>query len=139
MEWLFNFAILSLVVFLFIYSKILPYEAQLFTKFKKPFDKISKKSNSYIENSFEIALKLLKTKKFSGLINGPVSKKVFLGEKHLGITEYLANKTNKKDKVTMMIYNKNLSVSPITTHICPLVFRIQAQLVLTRHLYWTLY
>jgi len=86
-------------------------------KFKKPFDKISKKSNSYIENSFEIALKLLNTKKFSGLINGPVSKKVFLGEKHLGITEYLANKTNKKNKVTMMIYNKNLSVSPITTHL----------------------
>ena len=51
------------------------------------------------------------------LINGPISKKHFLKGKFKGITEYLANKTNKKNCEVMLIYNKNLSVSPITTHV----------------------
>jgi len=85
--------------------------------FKKTFDIISNKSNSYINKSFEVALKLLETKKFSGLINGPISKKNFLGERFLGITEYLAFKTGCKNNVAMLIYNKNLSVSPLTTHL----------------------
>ena len=85
--------------------------------FKKTFDKISNKSNDYLTESFKTALELIQTKKFSGLINGPISKKNFLKKKSLGITEYLANKTNKKDKVSMLIYNKKLSVCPITTHL----------------------
>ena len=84
-------------------------------EFKKCFDKISRKSNSYIEKSFKIALKLLKKNEFSGLINGPISKKNFLREKFPGITEYLGNK--EKSKVAMLIYNKKLSVSPLTTHL----------------------
>ena len=86
-------------------------------KFKNTFDKISNKSNVYIDNSFKIALELLKKNKCSGLINGPISKRNFLKEKFLGITEFLANKTNKKNKVAMLIYNDKLSVSPITTHL----------------------
>ena len=84
---------------------------------KKKFDKITDNSNSYIEKGFKIALKLLKEKKCAGLINGPISKKNFLKERFFGITEYLANKTNNKNKVAMLIYNKKLSVSPITTHL----------------------
>ena len=84
---------------------------------KKIFDKITDNSNSYIEKSFKIALKLLKEKKCAGLINGPISKKNFLKERFFGITEYLANKTNNRNKVVMLIYNKKLSVSPITTHL----------------------
>ena len=86
-------------------------------QFKKTFDTISDKSNTYIENCFEVALKILKQNKCSGLINGPISKKNFLKENFLGITEYLAQKTNKKDNFAMLIYNKKLSVSPITTHL----------------------
>jgi 4-hydroxythreonine-4-phosphate dehydrogenase len=86
-------------------------------KFKKTFDKISNNSNNYIKKSFEIALNLLKINKQATLINGPISKKNFLNKKFLGITEYLASKTNGKGKVAMLIYNKNLSVSPITTHL----------------------
>ena len=86
-------------------------------RFNKIFDKISSKSNSYINQSFEIALKILKEKKCAGLINGPVSKKYFLKGKYLGITEFLANKTNSKDNFAMLIYNKKISVSPITTHL----------------------
>ena len=82
----------------------------------KPFDKISSKSNKYIEESFEIALKLIKYKISDKLINGPISKENFLSNNFLGITEYLAFKTGTKN-FAMIIFNKKLSVCPITTHL----------------------
>ena len=85
-------------------------------KFEKPFDSISKKSNDYIKKSFQIAINILKKKKYTKFINGPIVKKNFLKNKFLGITEYLGKLTNRKN-TTMLIYNKNLSVSPITTHL----------------------
>jgi len=85
-------------------------------KFQKTFDKITDKSNKYIKKSFSIALKLLKTNKFIGLINGPISKKNFLKKKFFGITEYIAHQTKTKN-FAMLIYNKSLSVCPITTHL----------------------
>ena len=85
-------------------------------KFQKTFDKITDRSNKYIKKSFNIALKLLKTNKFIGLINGPISKKNFLNKKFFGITEYLAHQTKTKN-FAMLIYNKSLSVCPITTHL----------------------
>jgi len=86
-------------------------------RFKKIFGKISKNSNKYINNCFKIALKLLSEKSAFALINGPISKTHFLKKKYLGITEYLANKTNIKKKPTMLIYNPSFSVCPITTHL----------------------
>ena len=85
--------------------------------FKNTFEKITIKSNDYINNCFKIALHVLKKNRFSKLINGPISKKHFLKNKFLGITEYLASKTNRDGKVAMLIYNSKLSVSPITTHL----------------------
>jgi len=85
--------------------------------FKRCFEKISNKSNDYIKNCFDIALEILKRDKLTKFINGPISKKHFLKGKTLGITEYLAKKTNKDHKVAMLIHNKNLSVSPLTTHL----------------------
>ncbi len=84
--------------------------------FKKTFDRISTKSNEYITKCFIIALRLLKKKNYSKLINGPVSKEKFLQGKYLGITEYLAKKTKSKE-IAMLIFNKKLSVSPLTTHL----------------------
>ena len=78
--------------------------------------KITSSSNLYLERSFKMALKVMKKIKCSGLINGPISKKTFLKGKYNGITEFLAKKTNSKYPV-MLIYNKTLSVSPLTTHI----------------------
>jgi len=86
-------------------------------KFNNCFEKISNKSNEYIKKSFEVALKIVSQNNFTKFINGPISKKYFLKGKTLGITEYLAKKTKQKDKVGMLIFNKNLSVSPITTHL----------------------
>jgi len=80
------------------------------------FGKISSKSNSYITNCFDIAIRLLKNKISNKFVNGPISKKNFLKKKFNGITEYLAHKTNTK-KFAMIIYNKNLSVCPLTTHL----------------------
>ena len=83
---------------------------------KKPFDIITSKSNNYIKESFDIALKILNTKITNKFINGPISKKHFLKKKYLGITEYLAYKTKSKN-FAMLIYNKDLSICPITTHL----------------------
>jgi|TARA_B110000305_G_scaffold237787_1_gene301843 4-hydroxythreonine-4-phosphate dehydrogenase len=86
-------------------------------KFNRCFDKISDKSNNYIKKTFSVALDILNKNKFSKFINGPISKKHFLKGKNLGITEYLAQKTKQENKVAMLIFNKKLSVSPITTHL----------------------
>ena len=85
-------------------------------KQNKIFERISDKSNIYIKNCFEIALEIINKKISNKLINGPISKKYFLKKKHIGITEYLASKTNSKN-IAMIIYNKLLSVSPLTTHL----------------------
>ena len=83
---------------------------------KKAFDKISSKSNKFIKKSFEIAFEIIKKSKIKKLINGPISKKYFLGKKYLGITEYISHKFHCK-QTCMLIYNKELSVSPVTTHL----------------------
>ena len=83
---------------------------------KKTFEKISIKSNSYIKKSFSIAIKLMKSNLTKKFINGPISKKYFLNNKFLGITEYLTSKF-KISNTAMLIYNKKLSVSPMTTHL----------------------
>ncbi len=85
-------------------------------KFKKNFQKISTDSNKYINNCFKIALKIIKKEPHSVMLNGPISKKSFLSGKYNGVTEFLSKKTKSTNEV-MLIYNKNLSVSPITTHI----------------------
>ena len=85
-------------------------------KFKNAFSQISTKSNSYIVDCFDLALKIIKTNKKITLLNGPISKKHFLNKKYLGVTEYIAKRTKTKKEV-MLIYNKNFSVSPVTTHI----------------------
>ena len=46
------------------------------------------------------------------------SQKTFLNFNYLGITEYLAHKSNIKEiDVVMLIFNQKLSFSPITTHL----------------------
>jgi len=82
----------------------------------KSFEKISNKSKIYIENCFKVAFKLINDGISDKLISGPISKKSFLNKKFLGITEYVAKNFNTK-KVAMLIFNKKLSVCPLTTHL----------------------
>ena len=85
-------------------------------KLNKNWNKISKRSNKFIYQSFDLGLKLLNKVETYKFINGPISKKNFLNKKFPGITEYIASKVGSK-KYAMLIYNKNLSVCPLTTHI----------------------
>ena len=73
-------------------------------------------SNVYIRECFDVAFKLLKKKITNKFINGPINKSSFLDKKFLGITEYISTKFNVK-KNAMLIYNKELSVCPLTTHL----------------------
>ena len=75
-----------------------------------------KNKNLYIKKSFDVGLNLLKKNSSLALINGPISKSTFLKGKYNGMTEYLAYKTRSLNEV-MLIFNKELSVSPVTTHI----------------------
>ena len=82
----------------------------------KAFEKISIKSKNYIENSFKIAFKIINDGITDKLITGPISKKSFLNKKFLGVTEYISNNFKTK-KNAMLIFNKKLSVCPLTTHL----------------------
>ena len=73
-------------------------------------------TKNYVLNSLDVAHNLASKKKIKGFINAPVNKTVFK-KKILGVTEYLASKNNIKNKEVMMIYNKKLSVVPLTTHL----------------------
>ena len=79
----------------------------------KKYDNILLKN--YIKSSFDIALMLTQNGFTKKLINGPINKKNFLNKKFLGITEYISK--NFKKKYGMLIYNKELSVCPLTTHL----------------------
>ncbi len=99
----------------------------------KAFEKISSKSNKFIKNSFELAFKTIKNNNISKFINGPISKKSFLKSKFLGITEFISEKFLTKN-TCMLIFNKKLSVCPITTHL-PLKLvtkKITKQLILKK-------
>ena len=86
-----------------------------YNKFSFLKKKITSQSNSFIVESFNAAIKIIKQINCLGIINGPISKKTFLKGRHKGITEFLAKKIGAKNPV-MLIYNKKLSVSPLTTH-----------------------
>ena len=83
---------------------------------KIAFDKISIKSSNYINKSFDTGFKIIRTGFTKKIINGPISKKYFLKKKYLGVTEFISSKFKSK-KNAMLIYNKKLSVCPITTHL----------------------
>ena len=81
------------------------------------FDLKSNKSDVFIKKCFECAILILKKKKASGLINLPINKSKFTKNKYNGITEYVADKTNNKNKENMLLFNEKFSVLPLTTHI----------------------
>ncbi len=83
---------------------------------KKAFENISKKSNKYVEDCFNISFKIIKKYNLKKFINGPISKKTFLNKNFPGMTEYISKKFDIKNNA-MLIFNKKLSVCPITTHV----------------------
>jgi 4-hydroxythreonine-4-phosphate dehydrogenase len=83
----------------------------------KPYDFNLPKSDIFIKKSFEYSVILIKKKIANGIINLPISKSKFTKNKYKGITEYIADKTNNKNKENMLLFNENFSVLPLTTHI----------------------
>ena len=85
--------------------------------FNNPFKVNQKDASRYIIKSLNLAHKLALKNDVSGLINCAIDKNLLV-KKNSGVTEYLAFKCNiKNDSEVMLIRNKKLSVSPITTHI----------------------
>ena len=74
------------------------------------------KTRKYINESFNVAFRILETGLSYKFINGPINKSKFLNKKFLGITEYISQKFKVK-KIAMLIYNEDLAVCPITTHL----------------------
>ena len=74
------------------------------------------KPKNYVKSCFQLAFKLIKFGFSNKLVNGPINKSKTLKKKFLGVTEYIA-KHFKQKKFAMLIYNKELSVCPITTHL----------------------
>ena len=83
---------------------------------KQAFNKISNKSNKYVEECLNLSFQIIKKYKLKKFINGPISKKTFLNKNFLGMTEYISKKFKVK-KNAMLIFNKKLSVCPLTTHV----------------------
>ena len=75
---------------------------------------ISKKK--YILDCIDLAHEFSLKEKIKGFITAPINK-IVLGKNFLGVTEYLAYKNKVKNKEIMLIYNKKLSVVPLTTHL----------------------
>jgi 4-hydroxythreonine-4-phosphate dehydrogenase len=75
-----------------------------------------KKPKNYIKDCFNTAFQILKSKYSYKFINGPINKSKFLDKKFPGITEYISENFKIKSNA-MLIFNKELSVCPITTHL----------------------
>ena len=87
-------------------------------KFKRVFNVSTGNKKKYIKESFKKGLNFIKKKKIIGLINCAINKKdINSGNNFNGITEFLSKKTGVSGKEAMLIFNKSLAVSPITTHI----------------------
>ena len=85
--------------------------------FSNPFNVSDEKSSKFIIQSLNKAHELALSKEVVGMINCPISK-TFLRKKNIGVTEYLASKCKINDNSeVMLLNNKKLSISPITTHI----------------------
>ncbi len=86
--------------------------------FKDPFKVSFNNASKYLVRSFYLANKLAKEKNVKGIINCPIDKKLIKNTNKVGVTEFFAsiNKITDKSEI-MMIYNKSLSVVPLTTHI----------------------
>ena len=96
-------------------KQLLIYDIPL--RFHKPFNVPKKNKTNYIINSLNVGIKFAKEKKILGFINCPINKNEVFTNKDFGVTEFLATKLGILGKEVMLIYNKELSVCPITTHI----------------------
>ena len=81
-----------------------------------PFKIPKREASEFITKSLNYAHKIALNEEVKGIINCPINKNLF--KKKIGVTEYLSSKCKVKDNSeVMLIYNRKLSVCPITTHL----------------------
>ena len=86
-------------------------------KFNDPFNVKKKHRKEYVIRSLKLAHNLALNNNVIGIINCAIDKRL-ISKRQLGVTEFLAKENKiKKDTEAMLIHNKKLAVSPITTHI----------------------
>lgn len=87
-------------------------------KFNDCFKVSRKNAANYVINCLNFAHDLCVKGKIKGFINCPIEKKLIAQKDIFGVTEFLSKKDNKKKfSEVMFLYNRKLSVVPITTHI----------------------
>jgi len=85
--------------------------------FKNAFKVDKSSASKFVNKTLDLAHKYGLKNNVSGIINCPINKNLLQNAK-VGVTEYLAFKCGIKNKSeVMLIRNKKISVSPITTHI----------------------
>ncbi len=86
-------------------------------KFNNPFNVSKKNASKYVIQSINFAHYFSKLKISNGFINCPINKQLIKTKKILGVTELISLKNQvPKYSEVMMLYNKKMSVVPITTH-----------------------
>jgi len=83
------------------------------------FENIEIKKKNYFEYLKKITQKAKNIsikEKIYFIINMPLNKKKFLKNKYLGYTEFFSKAIDNKKNENMLLYNKNFSVCPLTTH-----------------------
>ena len=87
-------------------------------KFNNCFNVSETNASKYVTECLNFAHNLCEKKKINGFINCPIDKKLIIKKNVFGVTEFLGKKnSSKKFSEVMLLYNKKLSVVPITTHI----------------------
>ncbi len=88
-------------------------------KFKNCFNVSKRLASNYVMGCINLAHTLSSQKKIKGFINCPIDKKLINKNNRVyGVTELLAKKSKiAKSSEVMLLFNKKLSVSPITTHL----------------------
>ena len=82
------------------------------------FVDIRNKNNfKYLNDITLKGISLFEEKKIKFIINMPLCKKKFLKNRFSGFTEFFSEKLDNKNDENMILFNKNFSVCPITTHI----------------------
>ena len=85
--------------------------------FKNDYKIPTRSSSKYVLECLDRAHHLSCENKIVGFINCAIDKKRNFKFKKMGVTEYLSKKSKLNNTEVMMIYNKKLSVVPLTTHI----------------------
>jgi 4-hydroxythreonine-4-phosphate dehydrogenase len=71
----------------------------------------------YLKKTIKISTELFNNKKISYVINLPLNKRKFFKNQYNGFTEFFSKTLDNKKDENMLLFNKNFSVCPLTTHI----------------------